>query len=80
MWFQTDIYKHYLHVDNGWNCTPLFLHSPMMRAFTFRQMSNTLEIKKKTWIRKKTNKHSKTEFSNGFEVSQQQSKLWYFYI
>lgn len=35
--------KLYLHVDNGGNCTPLSLHSRVMRAFTFRQMSNTLE-------------------------------------
>lgn len=34
--------QHYLHVDNGENCTPLSLHSRTMRAFTFRQMSNTL--------------------------------------
>lgn len=41
------IYTRYLHVDNGGNCTPLSLHSWMMRAFTFRQMSNTLKQDKK---------------------------------
>lgn len=35
----------YLHVDNGGNCTPLSLHSRTIRAFTFRQISNTLETK-----------------------------------
>lgn len=40
------VLKQYLHVDKGGNCTPLSLHSRTMRAFTFRQMSNTLEERK----------------------------------
>lgn len=55
------IYRRYLHVDNGGNCTPLSLHSWMMRAFTFLQMSNTLKQDKKEYFKELQKEMSKTQ-------------------
>lgn len=70
------IYTRYLHVDNGGNCTPLSLHSWMMRAFTFRQMSNTLKQDKKEYFKELQKEMSNVTVQVITFVHLKQEQVW----